>query len=134
MKKVIVNISWSDKNYCASAEINGIVIATNKSYKKLKVDFESAFKFHVEGSLQDSDELPEYIVSGAYEFEYIDEISALLHRLDGIVTRSAIANATGINAKQIGHYAMGLHNPRPAQRERIVAGIRDIGRNLISVV
>jgi hypothetical protein len=63
----------------------------------------------------------------------LDEISAILHRLDGIVTRTAIAQATGINAKQLGHYAMGLHNPRPAQRERIVAGIRTIGRNLIEV-
>ncbi len=75
----------------------------------------------------------ENICAGNYEFVYTYEVSALLHKLDGIVTRAAIARATGINERQIGHYASGRHTPRAEQRIRIVEGIRNIGKELISV-
>jgi hypothetical protein len=67
-------------------------------------------------------------------FIFTLEISALLHSLDGILTRSAIARATGINERQIGHYASGHRTPRSAQRERIINGIHAISRELESVV
>jgi hypothetical protein len=134
MEKVIVNISWSGENYCASVELNGIVVSTNKSLEKLKSEFDSVFKFHVEGCAADGDKLPEYLLSGNYEYKYEYEASALLHSMDGIITRAAIARETGINERQIAHYASGFRNPRPEQRIRIVEGIHSIGQRLMTVV
>ncbi|MDR1881345.1 MAG: CopG family transcriptional regulator [Prevotella sp.] len=137
MQKIKVLISWSGDNYCADAgneNINGVVLVTNKTFDGVKREFESSLKFHIEGCISGGDVLPEWIVKGNYELEYVLETSALLHRLDGILTRSAIARATGINEKQIGHYASGHRNPRPKQREKIIRGIHSISRELASVV
>jgi hypothetical protein len=138
MDKIKISVGWSENNYSACTDdydvINGIVIVTHKTLDGLKREFESSLKFHIEGCIADGDVLPEWIVEGNYELEYVLETSALLHRLDGILTRSAIARATGINEKQIGHYASGYRNPRPAQREKIIRGIHSISRELASVV
>lgn len=134
MEKIIVNISWSGNNYCAGVEYFGLVVATNKSLEKLYDEIASAFNFHLKGCAADGDAIPSAILTGNYEFEYKFELSALLHRLDGIISRAAIARATGINERQIGHYAAGLHNPRPEQRKRILDGIHSIGKELLSVI
>ena len=137
MEKIKVLISWSGDNYCADSadeNINGAVLASNSTFDGVKKEFESALKFHVEGCLFDGDILPEWLKIGDYEFEYILETSALLHRLDGILTRSAIARVTGINERQLGHYASGLRKPRPDKRKQIINGIHQISRELALVV
>ena len=138
MEKIKVFVGWSEKNYSAATNdydrLNGIVIATGVTFEKLQKEFQSALQFHIEGCLEDGDKLPEWLSSGQYELDYILETSALIHSLDGILTRSAIARATGINERQIGHYASGHRTPRPQQRERIVNGIHTISRELASVV
>jgi len=45
-----------------------------------------------------------------------------------------LARVTGINGRLLGHYATGRRNPRPAQRQRIIDGIRKIGAELSNVV
>jgi len=137
MEKIRVSISWSGNNYCAEAhseELNGIVISTYKTLEGVKNELQSALQFHIDGCLQDGDKLPEWLVSGNYEIEYITEISALLHSLDGILTRSAIARVSGINERQIGHYASGHRSPRPLQRKKIINGIHKISKELAMVM
>jgi len=114
--------------------LGGLVVATGKTFDDIKKAFLSALKFHIQGCIADGDALPKWLQSGNYELEYQFSAAALLHRLDGIVTRSAIARATGINQKQISHYASGYRKPRPAQRKRIVNGIHHISNELASVV
>jgi len=137
MGKINVSISWSGDNYCAGAQgddLNGIIVVTHKTLEGLKKDFQETLQFHIEGCLKDGDILPEWLTSGQYELNYVLEISALLHSLDGILTRSAIARVSGINERQIGHYASGYRIPRPQQREKIIKGIHAISRELASVV
>ncbi|MDR0794699.1 MAG: CopG family transcriptional regulator [Tannerella sp.] len=137
MGKIQVKIGWSGNNYSCVADdpvLNGIIAVTNKTLEGLKKDFDDSLKFHIEGCMQDNDVLPEWLASGQYEIDYILETSALIHSLDGVLTRSAIARVSGINEKLIGHYASGYRNPRPKQRERIINGIHTISRELASVV
>jgi hypothetical protein len=137
MEKVNVTVSWCGKNYCASLvgdRINGAVVSTHKTLEGIKKNFAEALRFHIEGCQDDGDTLPELIRKGEYELEFIKDTSALLHSLDGVLTRSAIARATGINQRQIGHYASGHRTPRPRQRQKIIDGIHSISRELASVV
>lgn len=83
--------------------------------------------------MADGDDIPAYIQQGAYEIDYKMEVSALLHSLDGIVTRSAISRFTGINERQLGHYASGFRKPRPEQAKKIILGIHNIGNVLLVV-
>jgi hypothetical protein len=137
MEKIQVKTGWSGKNYSCVADdpvLNGVIVVTNKTLDGLKKDFPESLAFHIEGCVKDGDKFPEWLLCGNFELCYVLETSALLHSLDGVLTRSAIARATGINARQIGHYASGYRNPRPAQRERIINGIHSISKELASVV
>ena len=138
MEIIKVLVGWSNKNYSATTDdynrLNGIVIATGATFEELQREFESALKFHIEGCLADGDSLPEWLLSSNYKTEYELAISALLHRLDGILTRSAIARVSGINERQLGHYALGIRNPRPEKRKQIIDGIHQISKELALVV
>ena len=137
MEKIQVKIGWSGDNYSCVADdksLNGIIVVTNKTLEGLKKDFQESLQFHIEGCIQGGDKLPEWLVEGNYELEYITEVSALLHSLDGILTRSAIARVSGINERQIGHYASGHRTPRPQQREKIINGIHRISQDLAMVM
>ena len=135
-KKVNVLISWSGNNYCATSvgtDINGVVIVTNKSLQGVKDAFCESLEFHVEGMLHYGDDIHECLENKDYEINFTFDISALLHSLDGILSRSAISRVTGINERQLGHYASGHRRPRPNQQQKIIDGIHKIGRELLVV-
>lgn len=134
MKKITVTVTWSGDNYCAgTGEINGMVVATHKTLEGVKREFADLFAFHIEGSLKDGDKLPEYLTGGNYELDFKLEASALLQSLSGVITYSAISRASGINQRQIGHYANGRSMPRTMQRERLIFGIKKIAKELMTV-
>ena len=125
MKKVNVLISWSGDNYCVgTGEVNGLVVATHKNLEDAKNEFSEAFAFHID----DTDSIENY----TFIFEV--QTSALLHQLDGVLSRAALSRATGINVKQLSHYMTGHRNPRPLQRQKIINGIHSIGKQLVEVV
>ncbi len=135
MEKIKIFISWSGDNYAAgTGEINGMVMATNKTLEGVKESFTGAFEFHVESSLADGDELPAYIIEGNYELDFELKVSALLHKLDGIVTRAALARVTGIDQRQLGHYLQGHREPRPKTCKKIIHGIQQLSQELTAVV
>jgi len=134
MEKIKVTVSWSGDNYCAATgNIGGVVLVTNKSFEGLKKEFEETFKFHIDGCVADGDYIEEYIQKGEFEFDFNLQASALLHRVDGIITRAALARITGINERQLGHYMTGHSKPRPAQREKIITGLHKIGLEFLTV-
>ena len=135
MEKISVTIDWTGDNFSATtADVNGAVIVTHKNFDKLLKEFEDAFDFHIESSVEDGDELPQWVVNGDYEFEYHYTTAALLHKYDGIISRAGIARISGIHEKQIGHYASGHRKPRPATRQKIINAMHKLGEDFISVV
>jgi len=138
MERITVYIGWADKNYSAYTDdferIGGTIISTGKTLESVKSEFLSALQFHIEGCMQDGDKLHEWFVNGNYKIDFKLETSALLHSFDGILTRSALSRITGINERQIGHYATGLRKPRIKQREKIILGFHKIGKELSAVL
>ena len=132
-----VFVEWADKNFSASLGDNvpGAVVIAAKDIIELKKEVVETLRFHVEGMLADGDEVPQWLADGDYELEY-DYVSAaaLIHACEPYATIAALSRATGINQRQLSHYANGLRNPRPEQRRRIVEGLHSIGRELLSVV
>lgn len=130
-----VHVGWSGKNFCCglSEGIGGIVAVTAKTLAKLKEDFEESLRLHVEGCIQDGDSLPEYLVNGNYEIDYELDTAAMLRDTERFTTMAAISRATGINQKQLSHYANSLKVPREAQRQRIIEGLHEIGRQFLAV-
>ena len=126
MEIIKVVVGWEDKNYSAVAECNGVVVATHKDFEKLKKEFTEAFAFHISESAKDGDPISPALLNGDYTLEYELQTSALLHIFDGVLTRAALSKGTGINERQLGHYAQGIRTPRPQQREKIVQGIHQL--------
>jgi len=133
--KIKANISWSGNNFCATVDkqVPGCIVVTDKSFEGVKKALLETIQFHVEGMLADGDAIPEWLASGGYKIEWVVEISALIRRCENLTTLAAIARATGINQRQLSHYANGKKEPREAQRLRIIEGIRHIGQEMLSL-
>ncbi|MDE6381139.1 MAG: CopG family transcriptional regulator, partial [Muribaculaceae bacterium] len=78
--RIKVEVSWTDDNFCCvwNDEDAGTVLVTAKTLEKLKRDFIESLRLHIEGCVKDGDILPDYLVNGDYEPEYILDTAALL--------------------------------------------------------
>lgn len=137
MEKIKVNVQWCDKNFGASlsANVPGSVVLTAKSYEELLREVPETLRFHVEGMVDDGDDVPQWLRDGDYEFEYnLADVATVLRAYEPYVSLAALSRASGINQHLLSHYANGIKQPRPMQRQRIIDGIHKIGRTLMAVV
>lgn len=136
-KKIIkVLVEWTNKNFCASFDENvpGAIVITAKSIIELKREAVETLRFHVEGMKADGDDVPQWLVDGHYELDYhYLSAAALLKACEPYASLAALSRATGINQRQLSHYANGVRHPRTEQRKRIVEGVHKIGLELLSV-
>ena len=136
MEKVRVDVAWCNKNFGATLGENvpGAVVVTAKTFEELKGKVRSSLEFHVEGMAMDGDDVPQWLVDGDYDFEYnFTDVASLLRAYEPFVSLAAISRSSGINQHLLSHYANGVKKPRPQQRSRIVQGIHNIGKELLSV-
>lgn len=66
-----------------------------------------------------------------FQFQY--DIESFLAFYKGVFTNSALERLTGINQKQIQHYASGLKKPRIEQRKKIEASLHNLGEELLAL-
>lgn len=134
-KEIKVLVSWSGENYnggFGDPEL-GVIAVAAPSLEEFKREFEESFEFHIESMKEDGEAVPEYIAGGDYHIVYDLEATALLKEAEKITTLAAISRATGINQKQLSHYATGKKQPRPSSRERIIQGLHAIGRMALAL-
>ena len=130
MEKIIVDISW-DENYGASSDDVLGCVATHDTLEGIKKEYASLLQFHREGL--ENDQVPKKLKDN-YELVFKLDVHALLNHYKGVVTFAALSEVTGINKKQLGHYAQGYRKAHPQHRDKIVKGIQELGKHLISVV
>lgn len=68
-----------------------------------------------------------------YELVYQFDTQSLLKYYKGIFTNAALERITGINQKQLQHYASGLKRPRLTQAKKIEQALHKLGDELQSV-
>lgn len=137
MEKIKVDVKWCDRNFGASLSDNvpGAVVIAAGTYEELMREVPETIRFHVEGMLQDGDDVPQWLRDGDYELEYnLVDVATVIRAYEPYVSLAALSRATGINQHQLSHYANRVKQPRPLQRQRIIEGIHKIGRNLLAVV
>lgn len=132
MKKVTVLIEYTGNNYCAYAPILLGCVSTAGTLDEMKKNIKEAIAFHVESSLEFNDPIPA-IFKKPYELEFKLSIEALLNAYSDIFTKAALSRITGINERQLWHYASGMRKPRPQQRKRIEDGLHRLGVELLNV-
>ncbi|GDX44555.1 hypothetical protein LBMAG23_15320 [Bacteroidota bacterium] len=73
------------------------------------------------------------ILQGDYSVKYRFDTQSLLNYYKGIFTNASLEKITGINQKQIQHYASGLKKPREMQKRKIQTGLRNLAKELQSI-
>ena len=72
-------------------------------------------------------------LKGEYDIEWQLDVGSFLQYYKGIFSQTGIARLTGINEKQLNHYASGLKKPRPAQAKKIEAALHQLGSELLAL-
>lgn len=132
MEKVIVDIYYTGNNFCAHAPILPGCVSTAATLADMKKNIKEAIEFHIDTSMENNDPIPD-VFKGEYELEFIISTEALLNAYSDIFTKAALSRITGINERQLWHYASGMRKPRPAQRKRIEDGLHRLGNELLSI-
>lgn len=132
MKAITAVIECAGGNY--SAYIEGIdgVVATGTTLDEIKRHLTDAVAVYVESCKELGYELPEPL-SGEYEIAFRMDVKSFLGLYAGIFTKSGLERLTGINQKQLWHYAQGMSTPRRAQVRRIEQALHRLGQELLSL-
>ena len=132
MKQIHVILEMGKDGYGVSFEEVTNIFGFGETVELAKQDAQAALDFYVECLNKYNEPVPE-ILKDEYELIFEFDIEALLKYIDGTVTKRALAKASGINPAQLSHYSSGLKKPRKAQREKIIKGLHQLGRELLSV-
>ena len=132
MRQIHVILELGKDGYGVSFNEIPNVFGFGETVTDAKADAKTALDFYIECLSKTNRAIPE-ILQGEYELVYQFDVEALLKYIDGTVTKTALAKASGINATQLSHYSSGLKKPRKEQRDKIIAGLHKLGRDLLSV-
>lgn len=131
MRKLTVIIESANNNYGAYIkEVDGVV-ALGSSIPELKEKIKEAIRVYIECCREDGFDIPEPLRE-EYELDYHIDVKSFLEVYSGIFTKAGLERLTGVNQKQLWHYANGISKPRKKQRERIEQAIHKLGNDLIS--
>jgi predicted RNase H-like HicB family nuclease len=108
------------------------VFAFGDTVEDAKIDAQAAIDGYIVALNKCNQPIPE-ILKNQYELVFQFDVEALLKYIDGTVTKTALAKASGIHPTQLSHYSSGLKKPRKQQREKIIAGLHKLGKDLLSV-
>lgn len=132
MEQVIVEVGFVDGTYSAHLPQLPGCITTGSSLKEIEDNMIEIVPFHIEGQKETGGDVPE-VFNGTYKFIFKLSIEAMINYYSGIFTKAALSRITGINERQLWHYAAGLRKPRAQQRKRIEEGLHRLGEELISL-
>ena len=73
------------------------------------------------------------VLKSDYKLIFRFDTVSLLNYYRKIFTNAALERMTGINQKQIQHYASGLKTPRAAQAKKIETAFHRLGSELLAI-
>ena len=132
MKRVNAIIEHAGNNFSGYIQqIDGIT-ATGKTIDEIKTSLIEAIDEYKDACKELGLEVPVEL-KGEYELNFELDIQSFLSIYEGIFTKSGLEKLTGINQKQLWHYAQGISKPRLAQRQKIENALHRLGSELISI-
>ena len=124
MRKVEVTVENAGKNL--SAYIDGApIITVGNDMAEIERNMHDAVELYLEDNPNPCD-----ILKGEFELIFKMDVATFINNYSGVFTKSALSRITGINERQLWHYAAGVHKPRKAQSEKILNGIRSLADEL----
>ena len=131
MKNLQVIVEYAGDNL--SAYINDLpIVAVGKNLNDIKRDITEAIQVYKESCAELGVEISD-LVKGEYELTFVIDATTFINSDSNIFTKAALSRITGINERQLWHYAAGLHKPRKRQLERIQRGVQSLTEELNSI-
>lgn len=124
MRQVNVIVEHTGKNLSAFIE-GAPIIVVGDTVKEIEERMKEAIDFYLEDN-----PVPIKLLTGNYELRFKLEASTFINYYSNVFTKSALSRITGINERQLWHYAAGVHKPRRNQIEKIEKGIRSLAEEL----
>lgn len=127
MKTVEVIVEHAGKNL--SAYIEGApIITVGNSMAEVEFNMREAIDLYLEDNPN-----PVAILTGEFELNFKIDAATFINYYSNIFTKAALSRITGINERQLWHYAAGVHKPRKQQLEKIQQGIRALTKELSAI-
>jgi predicted RNase H-like HicB family nuclease len=132
MRTLNVIIERSENNYSAYLqEVDG-VIAVGKSVAEIKQSLIEAIDVLIESCNELGCEIPMEL-QGDYTLSFKMDVRSVLDFYSNIFTKAALERITGINQKQLWHYASGERVPRAEQAVKLENALHKLGEELLSI-
>ena len=132
MKVLKATIESLENNYSAYIENIDGVVATGSTMDEIQANLIDALDDYVETCGVLGCTVPDEL-TGDYSIEFSMDVKSLLTLYQRIFTKSGLERLTGINQKQLWHYANGSSVPRRAQVLKIENALHRLGNELIAI-
>jgi predicted RNase H-like HicB family nuclease len=130
MKTLRIIIEKSADFYDAYAENCEGIYGAGNTVEEAKENVLNGLELFVKNT--DTEKLPD-ILKGGYLISYKFDTQSFLNYYDKIFSKPALERLTGINQKQLHHYASGLRKPREQQRKKIADALHQLGQELLTI-
>ena len=131
MKVVEVIVEHAGNNL--SAYIEGApVITVGNDVKEIEKNMKEAVELYLE-SCKEMNIAPVEILQGEFTLKFKIDAATFINYYSSIFTKAALSRITGINERQLWHYAAGVHKPRKQQLEKIQKGINALTEELAAI-
>ena len=116
-----------------SAYIEGApVITVGNDVKEIEKNMKEAVELYLE-SCKEMNIVPVEVLQGEFTLKFKIDAATFINYYSSIFTKAALSRITGINERQLWHYAAGGHKPRKQQLEKIQKGINALTEELAAI-
>lgn len=131
MRTVEVIVEHAGNNL--SAYIEGApVITVGNDVKEIEKNMKEAVELYQE-SCKEMNIAPVEVLQGEFTLKFKIDAATFINYYSSIFTKAALSRITGINERQLWHYAAGVHKPRKQQLEKIQKGINALTEELAAI-
>lgn len=130
MNKVIIDTARTMQSYSAACNLlPGWVVAYSGDFDGFRQYVQESIDFEIECAKDKGKTYPK-VFDEEYELVFKFDVQSLLEYYRGIFSFASLQLITGINQKQLAHYASGISKPRPVQAEKIANGLHRLAKEL----
>lgn len=127
MRTVEVIVEHAGKNLSAYIE-NAPVFTVGNNMGEIEANMKEAVELYLEDNAN-----PCEVLKGDFQLKFRVDAATFINYYSNVFTKAALSRITGINERQLWHYAAGVHKPRKAQLEKIQKGINALTQELSAI-
>lgn len=133
MDKLLINTARTENGYSGSCDLlPGWIVASEGNFETFQKEVQESIDFYVACAKEDHESYPA-VLDGYYDLVFKFDVQSLLQFFQGVFSFSALQTITGINQKQLAHYAAGRSKPRPQQAKKIADGLHRLAQEMMAV-